>query len=260
MKHDLLMNQDSQPILEVTGNLKPIGTEERPSLAVTKSSPAPDTHSGVSLTPMAASAPDPSGDDLLVITSVIRDRLGRIATNLIEIGENLLKAKALTGHGGFGRYLKAEFDMSERTAERYMAAAERFAGKSDTVSDLPPTLVYKLAAKSTPDDLVREVIQRREAGEPMPLAEIQKRLAAHTPKRGRKASPGREPAAKVTPGEMAAAEAGVQQEQPASDEAAQAAASMIVEALGDRLHDLLELLCACDPRDVLVLLTARQAS
>jgi DUF3102 family protein len=42
-----------------------------------------------------------------------------------EIGERLIKAKALAGHGSWLPWLKREFGWSERTARSYIAVAER---------------------------------------------------------------------------------------------------------------------------------------
>jgi hypothetical protein len=52
----------------------------------------------------------------------------------IEAGRRLAEAKKLVGHGGWLAWLKANVPgISARTAQRYLAAAER-AGKNDTVS------------------------------------------------------------------------------------------------------------------------------
>ncbi|UGB28689.1 DUF3102 domain-containing protein (plasmid) [Methylorubrum sp. B1-46] len=67
--------------------------------------------------------------------------------------------KELLGHGNFLPWIKDEFGMSDRTALNFMRVAERF--KSEIVSDLPPTVLYALAAPSTPDEVKDEIIDRR---------------------------------------------------------------------------------------------------
>ena len=67
-------------------------------------------------------------DDLHVV-------LKRETADIIKIGELLVEAKAAARHGEFLPWLKREFSMSERSAQRYMAAY-RFALKYDTLSDL----------------------------------------------------------------------------------------------------------------------------
>jgi DUF3102 family protein len=83
---------------------------------------------------------------------------------LIRMGMTLHGAKAHLPHGQFGAWLKAEFDMSERSAENYMSVAQAFGSKSETVADLPPTLLYKLAARSSPQQIREKVVADLEAG------------------------------------------------------------------------------------------------
>src|SRR5215207_7346311 len=86
----------------------------------------------------------------------IRLRMSRTVEDIIEIGRDLLLVKKRVGHGGFIRWIEAEFGMNQRAAHRFMAVAGRFTAKSDTVSDLAPSVLYALAAPSTPDEVVDE--------------------------------------------------------------------------------------------------------
>jgi hypothetical protein len=71
--------------------------------------------------------------------------------HILETGRDLIRMKKALGHGAFGAWITAEFNMSERTAHNYMRAAEAFDGdKSAIVALLPPSTVYALAAKSAP--------------------------------------------------------------------------------------------------------------
>lgn len=88
----------------------------------------------------------------------IRQRQQRVSREIIEIGADLLRVKDALGHGHFRRWLEAEFGWTDRTARNYMRVAEAFGAKSETVSVLPPTALYKLAAKTTPADVVAQVI------------------------------------------------------------------------------------------------------
>lgn len=91
-------------------------------------------------------------------------RLGRAAEDIVAIGQDLISVKELLGHGNFLPWIKSEFGMSERSARNFMAVADRF-GKSATVADFSPRILYALAAPSTPDDVVEEAAVRAEAGE-----------------------------------------------------------------------------------------------
>lgn len=72
---------------------------------------------------------------LSAIVDDMRVVLKRETADIIKIGELLVEAKAAARHGEFLPWLKREFSMSERSAQRYMAAY-RFALKYDTLSDL----------------------------------------------------------------------------------------------------------------------------
>jgi Protein of unknown function (DUF3102) len=83
----------------------------------------------------------------------LRSALKRETTNVIEIGELLLAIRKQHVHGEWQDWLAKHFDLSYRSAARYMAAAEYVArqGKSDTVAlftNLSPTVLYALAGGS----------------------------------------------------------------------------------------------------------------
>jgi hypothetical protein len=75
-------------------------------------------------------------------------------------------ARDLCGHGGWLPWLEKEFDWSEMTATRYMNLYA-LSLKSNTVLDLdfPLGALYLLAARSTPPEVVDNIIERAEAGE-----------------------------------------------------------------------------------------------
>lgn len=110
--------------------------------------------------------------DLSIAAERIRALIERATRNIIAIGQELIAAKNTLGHGQFGPWLKAEFGWSERTAERFMRAAEVFAEKSDTVSVLEPTAIYLLSARSTPEHVRQDVLGRLERGEAMPIEDV----------------------------------------------------------------------------------------
>ncbi|MEY9782287.1 hypothetical protein [Sinorhizobium fredii] len=62
--------------------------------------------------------------------------------------------------------------MAERTARNFISVATRFGDKTAIVADLQPTVVYALAAPSTPDDVVEEVTERASNGETFTAADI----------------------------------------------------------------------------------------
>lgn len=102
----------------------------------------------------------------------IKEQFQKYRASIIEAGRELLAIKDQLGHGNFGPWLEAEFQMAERTAQRYMSVAAAFSDKSDIVSVLPQTALIELAAPSTPEHVRAEVVKRVEAGEPIKPTEI----------------------------------------------------------------------------------------
>src|SRR5581483_7511198 len=111
--------------------------------------------------------PRDAADTARAAAERIRDKLRTTVEHIVHIGSDLTKAKAVLGHGRFGRWLRAEFTWSERTADNFMAVAEQFGPISEIIADLTlqPTALYLLAAPSVPDEARQEAIERAQAGE-----------------------------------------------------------------------------------------------
>ena len=87
--------------------------------------------------------PTPS---LEVLTVEIKFYFGQIKQNILEIGKRLNQAKKLFGqHGDWQNWLKENFNLSVRTAQRYMAVAKRF-GKNEDVFDFQPSQLIAMLA------------------------------------------------------------------------------------------------------------------
>src|SRR6266436_8111690 len=87
-----------------------------------------------------------------VKTESIKGRLKRTAEDIIAIGQDLIDVKGDLDHGQFQSWVKAEFDMSERSAQQFMQVTTKFGGlaKSAKFADLTPTILYLIASPSTP--------------------------------------------------------------------------------------------------------------
>jgi len=136
-------------------------------------------------------------------TNVVNDLRAAVAAiqgvackHLRETGNHLLAVKDLLPHGQFTAWAKVELGMSIRSVQRYMAAAEFFAGKSDNLSYLPADIIYRLSSRSAPVDVVAAIVAAAAAERLPPLEEIRQRLAAvkqtkrktHLPKTDRSAA------------------------------------------------------------------------
>jgi Protein of unknown function (DUF3102) len=89
---------------------------------------------------------------------------------VVEVGRELIAVKEEIGHGSFCRWITAEFAMTERTAQNYMAAATLAQEKSETVSYLPATILYRLG--STSPKARGEVMKRLERGEQLSSKQV----------------------------------------------------------------------------------------
>jgi hypothetical protein len=83
------------------------------------------------------------------IAAKVRTALRNQIKNVIEIGKLLIESREHLEHGDWQAWLSENFDLSIRTAQRYVAAAEYVARKSsDTVCDfanLAAGVLYQLA-------------------------------------------------------------------------------------------------------------------
>jgi hypothetical protein len=101
----------------------------------------------------------------------------RVRTHIIETGKELLKIKKKLGHGRFGKWLEFHFGWKERTAQNYMNSAAEFGSTPLVIDVLPPSTVYKLAAKSTPAELRQLVIDTIKRGDTPDPKQIENQIA-----------------------------------------------------------------------------------
>lgn len=115
----------------------------------------------------------------------IRANLKKAQASYLEIGRDLLSIKAQLAHGEFSRWVEAEFDMTIRTAQNMMNAAE-LANKHEAIVILPPTAIYKLAAKSTPTDLTEKIAKQVKSGVIPTVKDIEQQIAKAKTKTAKK--------------------------------------------------------------------------
>ena len=124
---------------------------------------------------------------------ILKRATGKHFAVIVEIGEDLSKAKELLGHGNFLPWLQAEFRWSERTARNYMSLAAHFQGESANFADLDVSTGLALAA--APAEVKDPIMQRVEAGEIISKAEVE--AAIHVVRPGQ--VQGRPPPARAVP-------------------------------------------------------------
>jgi chaperonin cofactor prefoldin len=102
----------------------------------------------------------------------IKPLVRRVAEDLIQIGQELIAVKDFLPHGQFTPWIETEFGLHPRTARRMMAVAERLGHKADTLSDLSASVLYELAADSTPAETVDRVVRLTGSGESLTTREV----------------------------------------------------------------------------------------
>jgi hypothetical protein len=106
-------------------------------------------------------------------TGEIKTLLRKSAQDAIDIGQKLVQVKAHLGHGNFANWLTAEFNWSDRTAQKFINVFEVFGSKPKSSSDLKMSFetLALLAAPSTPEEARETAIALAENGEKVTLAQ-----------------------------------------------------------------------------------------
>lgn len=104
----------------------------------------------------------------------------RAKESILAMGERLKEVKALLPTGTFMQWVETEFELDLRTAENYMNVATIYGGRIEIISILNPTVLYLLAAPSTPDGARDEVeaLALSEGRSPK-VAEVRDMIAEH---------------------------------------------------------------------------------
>ncbi len=97
-------------------------------------------------------------------TVEIKALVRRSAQDVVSIGCYLEEVKDRLGHGYFGKWLEAEFDWTQQTANNFMRVAAKFKNFLN-IDGFGPSALYLLSAPSTPDDAFEDAIERAENGE-----------------------------------------------------------------------------------------------
>jgi Protein of unknown function (DUF3102) len=194
-----------------------------------------------------------SGFDYASLESKTAGHVRKLATQIhrrthdayIENGRDLIAVKALLGHGAFGKWLKAEVAISERTAQNLMGAAAPVDAESANIAVLPVTAIYRLAAPSIPAKVRDEIIARVDSGARLTVQEISSAIAdgkrreeaAHAKQKRRRQGDGERKRRQIERENEKRRQA-----EAKAEEAADAAVDLLREHLGGDLHTFKELL------------------
>ena len=108
----------------------------------------------------------------------VREAHAAAVDAISKIGNCLIIAKSLLSHGTFIAWVGTELSLTAKTAQRYMNTSRFLEGKATCMSLLPAHLIYRIAAPSADPEIVQDVVEAAEAGAPLTVKEIEKRLDA----------------------------------------------------------------------------------
>lgn len=108
-----------------------------------------------------------------IVVQLRRDELKTLfretAQNIFTIGEKLADVRDRLQHnksGGFDGWIETEFGLSRRTAYNFINVYERLANRANFAQlAVATSALYLLAAPSTPDEVVDQLLERAQAGE-----------------------------------------------------------------------------------------------
>lgn len=117
------------------------------------------------------SQPDTALEEQLAAIKVeLKEKFQYSSPHLVESGRLLMQVKQLVGHGKFLPWLRENFSMSAKTANRFMSVTQlvdRFKLTGPTLTRflaLDLKVLYELSAKSTPLSVQQEMIALLEQG------------------------------------------------------------------------------------------------
>ena len=112
-------------------------------------------------------------------TGEIKERLQRSAQDIWEIGKCLVEVREKLKYGQFQSWLQSEFNWSRRMAYNFIQVYEAFDSRANLAQvNLATSVLYLLAAPSTPPELREEVLHQAKEGQKVTYSEVRQVLKA----------------------------------------------------------------------------------
>ncbi len=119
-------------------------------------------------------------------TRKIKTSYKTLVEKVLDIGDSLIAVKKKLKHGQFRTWTEGEFNMSERTAQRYMNVAKKF-NRQEVMSELTlnfvPTALFALAQPSVSEAAREEAIEKAKQGEKISVKTAYELKAKHSSRR-----------------------------------------------------------------------------
>ena len=110
-------------------------------------------------------------------TGEIKERLQRSAQDIWEIGKCLAEVREKLKYGQFQAWLKSEFDWSRRMAYNFIQVYETFDSRANLAQvSLASSVLYLLAAPSTPQEVREEVLHQAKEGQKVTYSKVREAL------------------------------------------------------------------------------------
>ena len=143
--------------------------------------PAPLTQYRASLDLLVLCARQEPGGGAMDHTVAIKKSERRASEAIIQAGEHLIAMKDMLQHGQWLDWLQTEFQMSQPTASRMMAVAEKFGSKVFNLNNLQPSVLYMLAGDSVPEPAREAVFNTAAAGVKVTIADAKAVISQYKP-------------------------------------------------------------------------------
>ena len=88
----------------------------------------------------------------------------KTSDDLYRIGQILSSVKETLQGKSFSKWCEAEVGIKQATAYRYLSIFERFSDQREIIGNIDPTALINLAAKSTPQTVLDQVITKAKEG------------------------------------------------------------------------------------------------
>lgn len=123
-----------------------------------------------------------TADFVLQETQKIKTLIKQTVEGIIETGERLHRVKQKLKHGEFMAWVENEIKCHYSTALHFMRVWETFGEQKEQIADIGinVSVLYLLAAPSTPKELRTEIVEMAKAGNSVSFAEVKRLKKEHT--------------------------------------------------------------------------------
>ena len=125
-----------------------------------------------------------SQDDKVLVDNLVEQgkvHIRRAAEDIVDFGKVLIQLKEILPHGSYERCIEKEFGLSASHANNFVNVAKRFADKPQFILGLKPTVLFSLAAPTTPYEAIDKVFLKVEAGETVDVEVVKQMIRGLKP-------------------------------------------------------------------------------